>query len=37
MYRIIIADDDTDIRSLLRIVIEESGEFEVVAEASNGL
>lgn len=37
MYRILIADDDAGVRSLLRVVVEQTGEFEVVGEAGNGL
>jgi two-component system, NarL family, invasion response regulator UvrY len=35
-YKVIVADDHSGIRSGVREIIEESGEFEVVAEAENG-
>lgn len=35
-YRVVIADDVAHLRTLLRIVLERSRRFEVVAEAGNG-
>ena len=35
-YRVVIADDVEHLRTLLRIVLERSGHFEVVAQAANG-
>ena len=36
-YRVLIADDMADVRSLLRVIIDHDSHFEVVAEAENGL
>ena len=35
-YRVMIADDVQDLRSMLRLALELSGRFTVVAEAMNG-
>ena len=35
-YKVIVADDHPGIRSGVRDMIEESGEFEVIAEAADG-
>ena len=35
-YRVMIADDVQDLRSMLRLALELSGHFTVVAEAMNG-
>jgi DNA-binding NarL/FixJ family response regulator len=35
-YKVLIADDVTDVRSLLRLIVEHDPNFEVVAEAENG-
>jgi DNA-binding NarL/FixJ family response regulator len=35
-YRVIVADDHPGVRSGVRDMIEESGEFEVIAEAADG-
>lgn len=37
VFRTVIADDLPELRRLLRRVVERSGRFEVVGEASNGL
>jgi two-component system, NarL family, invasion response regulator UvrY len=36
-YKVLIADDMADVRSLLRVIIDHDPDFEVVAEAENGL
>lgn len=36
-YRAVVADDVAQLRTLLRLVLERSGRFEVVAEAANGV
>ena len=36
MIKVLLADDHSIVRAGLRRIIEESGEMEVVAEASNG-
>ena len=36
-FRVVIADDEPDMRSLTRGILEESGRFSVVGEAANGL
>lgn len=36
-YKVLIADDMADARSLLRLIIEHDPDLEVVAEAENGL
>lgn len=35
-YRVVVADDVAQLRTLLGLVLERSGRFEVVAEAANG-
>jgi DNA-binding NarL/FixJ family response regulator len=35
-YRVVLADDVAQLRGLLRLLLERSGRFEVVAEAANG-
>lgn len=35
--RVVLADDAPDVRRLMRLRLSMSGEFEIVAEASNGL
>ncbi len=35
-FRTVIADDAPDMRLMVRLTLERSGEFEVVAEAGNG-
>ena len=35
-YKVLIADDASDVRSLLRVIVEHDPHFEVVAEADNG-
>ena len=37
MHRIVIADDDGDLRTLLRVIIESTGELEIVGEAESGI
>lgn len=36
-YRVVIADDVEDLRTLYRLVLEASGSFEIVAEAATGV
>lgn len=36
-WRTLLVDDATQLRGLVRIVLERTGRFEVVAEASNGI
>jgi DNA-binding NarL/FixJ family response regulator len=36
IYRIVLADDDRDIRALTRRALEDTGRFEVIGEAVNG-
>jgi len=35
-YRVVVADDFADMRHLVKVTLERSGRFEVVAEAANG-
>ena len=35
-FRVVVADDFADMRSLVRLTLERSGRFEVIAEAVNG-
>ena len=37
LFRVVVADDFADMRHLVRMALERSGRFEVVAEAENGL
>ena len=37
MIRVLLADDATDIRALVRITLECDGRFEIVGDASDGL
>ena len=36
MYRVLLADDVTELRALVRLSLERAGTFEIVAEAGNG-
>ena len=36
MHRVVLADDVGELRALVRLTLERSGQFEVVAEAGNG-
>src|SRR5258708_10692279 len=36
LVRVLLADDTPDVRALVRLVLESSGGFEVVAEAADG-
>ena len=36
MYRVIVADDQNEVRGHLRSLLEGSGDFEIVGEASSG-
>ncbi len=36
MYRVIVADDEPEFRGWLRSILEESGDFQLVGEASTG-
>ena len=36
-YRVVVADDDADLRAMLKVVLEGSNAFQVVAEAENGV
>jgi len=36
-YRVVVADDFADMRHLVRMTLERSGRFQIVAEAENGL
>src|SRR4029077_8486744 len=36
-FRVVVADDFADMRHLVKITLERSGRFEVVAEAANGV
>ncbi|MBV9041842.1 MAG: response regulator [Acidimicrobiia bacterium] len=36
-FRVVVADDFADIRHLVKVTLERSGRFEIVAEAENGL
>jgi DNA-binding NarL/FixJ family response regulator len=35
-WRVVVAEDDDDIRVLVRVMLERDGRFEIVAEASDG-
>jgi CheY-like chemotaxis protein len=35
-WRVVVAEDDDDIRVLLRVMLERDGRFEIVAEATDG-